>query len=111
MGYKKVVTWSLLTAAIVGLHISFIGNSLDYRVCYLKRKANCLNRKVNKALKYMSEENLKKYKDELVKGYENIMNKIDNITIRDIKNKGNELVSNILDAIDSLKEKVITYSR
>ena len=111
MGYKKVVTCSLLTAAVVALHISFIGNSLDYRLYYLKRKANCLNRKVNRALRNMSEDNLKKYKEELVKGYENIMDKIDNITIRDIKDKGNELVYNIVDAIDNLKEKIIAYSK
>ena len=33
----------------------------------------------------MREENLKKYKDEIVNGYENIKNKIENITIKDIK--------------------------
>lgn len=111
MSYKKVAVCSLLIGAILALEWNMMTNSLDYKLHYLRRKANCLNRKINRVLKNMSEENLKKYKEELLNGYENIKKKIDNITIGDIKQKGNEVVCNIVDSIEDLKEKLIAYSK
>ena len=111
MGYKKVVVCSLLIGAILALEINMMTNSLDYKIRYLKRKANCLNRKINRVLSKMSEENLKKYKEELVSGYENIKNKIEDLTIKDIKQKGNEVVCNIIDSIEDLKDKLVAYSK
>ena len=59
----------------------------------------------------MSEENLKKYEQELIKGYENIKEKVDNLTIKDIKDKGNDILNNIYDSISELKGKILTYSK
>ena len=109
MSCKKVAVWSLIIGAMVGACVSMMNNSLDYKIRYLKRKSNNLNRKVNRALDKMSEENLKKYKDELLNSYENIKNKIDSITIKDIKDKGNELIDNIIENIKELKEKLSAY--
>lgn len=111
MSCKKLVVGSLLVGTMLGLCMSVCTNSLDYKIRYLRRKVNCLNRKINRALKGMSEENLKKYKEELVNGYENIKTKIENLTIKDIKDAGNELFENILDSIKDLKEKLITYTK
>ena len=110
MGYKKVIIWSASIAAIVALHYKWMENSIDYRVCYLKKKLNCLNRKVNKVLNGMSEENLKKYKDEIVKGYENIKNKIENITIKDIKDTSTNIISSISSKIKEFKQQLLTYA-
>ena len=110
MSCKKIVCYSLIVGAIVGFHCCVMGKGFDYKIRYLKRKSNCLNNKINKALDNMSEENLSKYKDELVKGYEKIKTKIDNLTFKSIKDKGSEVVNNILDSIKELKEKLITYA-
>ena len=110
MSCKKAIVWSVAITAIVALHCKMMGNSLDYRVSYLKRKLNCLNRKVNKVLNNMNEENLKKYKDEIVNGYENIKNKIDNLTIKDIKDVSSDIVTNIIDKIRNFKQQLLTYA-
>lgn len=111
MRCKKIVGSSILIGAIVAFHIAVINGSLDYQIFHLKRKVNCLGRKVNKALKCMSEENLKKYEQEIKKGYQNIKEKVDNLTIKDIKEKGNELINNICQSIIDLKDKILTYSK
>ena len=111
MNCKKVAICSLFVGGVIGAMIAMMNNSLDYKICYLRRKLNCLNRKLNRVLKNMSEENLKKYKDEILNGYENIKNKIDNLTIKDIKDKGNELIENMIDSIKDLKDKLMTYSK
>ena len=108
MGCKKVAVCSLIIGAMIGVGYSLMNNSLDYKINSLKRKLNCLNRKLNKALSNMSEENLKKYKQELLNSYENIKMKIENITIKDIKDAGNELIDNLVDSINSLKQKLST---
>lgn len=110
MSCKKVVIWGVAIGAVVALHYKLIENSLDYRVCYLKRKLNCLNRKVNKVLNKMSDENLKKYKDEIVNGYENIKTKIENLTIKDIKDTGNDIVNSIFTKIKEFKQQLLTYA-
>ena len=47
MGIKKVIGCSILTGAIIAFHIAIINGSLDYKLFHLRRKVNCLNRKVN----------------------------------------------------------------
>ena len=111
MSCKKMTICSLIIGVMVGAYISMKNNSLDHKINCLKRKLNCLNRKINRVLDNMSEENLKKYKDEILNGYENIKNKIDNLTIKDIKDKGNELIENMIDSIKDLKDKLMTYSK
>lgn len=111
MSCKKIVLSSVLIGAIVAFHVAVINGSLDYKLFHLRRKINCLSRKVNRALKCVSEENLKKYEQEIVKGYENIKEKVDNLTIKDIKDKGNELIGNIYDSIMDLKQKILTYTK
>lgn len=108
MGCKKVAIYSLIGGAIVGFHCAMFNNSLDNKIKTLKRQLNNLNRKLNNALNSMSEENLKKYKQELIDGYENIKKKVENITIEDIKDAGNNLVNNIMDSIRNLKQKIAT---
>lgn len=111
MSCKKMTICSLLLGAVIGFSVSNMNKSLDYKLSYLKRKLNCLNRKINKTLSSMSEENLKKYKDEIVNGYENIKKKIDSITIKDIKDAGSDLVDTLLDHIRALKDKLVTYTQ
>lgn len=107
---KKVMLHLLIIGAVVGVSYSYMNNSLDYKIRGLKRKLNCVNKKLNRALSSMSEENLRKYKQELLNGYENIKTKVENITIKDIKEAGSELIDNIVDSINNLKQKLITYS-
>ena len=111
MGCKKVVVCSLLVGMLAGALACYMSSSTDYKIRMLKRRANCLNRKINRALNNMSEENVKKYKDELVKGYENIKQKIDNLTVKDIKEMGNDVIESIIEHINCLKEKLITYAK
>lgn len=111
MSGKKLLVCSFVTGAIVAFHIALINGSLDYKLFHLRRKVNCLSRKVNRALKCMSEESLKKYEQELVDGYEKIKQKVDNLTIKDIKDKGNELIDNICESISDFKRKIITYTK
>ena len=111
MNYKKTICIGALSVAILALHLRLASNCMDYRMYNLRRKANCLNRKINRVLRKMDSEHLKKYKEELLEDYRKIKEKIDNLTIKDIKDAGNELFDNILDSIEQVKEKLITYSK
>ena len=110
MSVKKLLVGSLI-AGVVAFHIAIINGSLDYKLFHLRRKVNCLNRKLNKALRCMNEENLKKYEQELKDGYEKIKEKVENLTIREIKEKGNELIDSIYQNIIDFKRKIITYTK
>jgi hypothetical protein len=110
VGVKKVIGCSILTSVIIAFHVAVINGSLDYKLCHLKRKVNCLNRKVNKVLNGMSQESLKKYEQEIKDAYENIKNKVDNITLKDIKDKGSEVIENIYEGIMNFKQKLISYN-
>ena len=110
MGCKKVAVCSLLVGAMIGVGYNVMNNSLDYKINWLKRKLNSLNRKLNQTLSNMSEENLKKYKQELLNSYENIKTKIENITVKDIKDAGSDLIDGIVEHINCLKQKLMTYS-
>lgn len=109
MSCKKVAVWSLIIGAMIGVGYSMMNNTLDHKINCLKRKLNCLNRKLNRALSNMSEENLKKYKQELLNSYENIKMKVESITIKDIKDAGSELIDNLVDSINNLKQKLTSY--
>ena len=111
MSCKKVVIWSLLIGTMVGIGVSMVNNSWDYKISCLKRKLNCLNRKINRTLSKMSGENINKYKNEILTGFDNIKNKIENLTVKDIKDKGNELFDSLVESINELKQKVIGYSK
>lgn len=111
MSSKKLLVGSFIAGAIVAFHIAVINGSLDYKLFHLRRKVNCLSRKVNKSLKCMSEENLKKYEKELIDGYERIKEKVDNLTIKEIKDKGNELIDSICQNIIDFKRKIIAYTK
>ena len=100
--YKKAVVCSLLVGMIAGFSLGVMYNSADYRIYNLKRKLKSIERKLNREVKNLG----KDYKEQLVSEYEMIKDKIDSITIKDIKDKGNEIITGISDSINNLKQKL-----
>ena len=76
----------------------------------LKRKGKQLTKKMDDFIDNIDENGLNKYKQGVLAEYNKIKHKIDNLTIKDIKDAGSEIIENILDSVEDLKTKVLTYS-
>lgn len=104
---KKIVGCILITGAIVMLSTLVKGNC---SMKSIKSKGKQLTKKMNDFFENIDENSLKKYKDNLVKEYNRIKFKIDSLTVKDIKDAGTEMIQNILDSLDDLKENLLSYS-
>ena len=108
MCLKKVLGWALIHGTVIGVYM--IGKNNGFNLSCLKRKGRQLTRKVDNFISNIDENSLTKYKQVLVTEYNKLKQKIDNLTIKDIKDYGSDVIDNILNSIDDLKTKLITAS-
>ena len=107
MECKKIVGCTLVIGSIWALYNISQNN---FMVSCIKRKGKQLTKKMEDFFNNLDENGLKKYKEKLVDDFNNLKQKIDNLTIKDIKNAGSEMIEGILDSIESLKMNVLTSS-
>lgn len=108
---KKMMCFLLGAAAGVGL-IYLYSNSMgtDQKIKCLKRKLKKIERDMEKALDKLKPEQMQKYKSELETKYKEIMNKVDNLTIKDLKDKASNALSTIKENIRNLSNKISSLS-
>jgi gas vesicle protein len=104
---KKMMCFALGVGIGVGATYFYSNyTSVDQKVKCLKRKLNKIERDMKKALSNLKPEQLQKYKTELEAKYKELMNKIDNLTIKDIKGKAREALNSIKENIKNLSNKI-----
>ena len=104
---KKMMCFALGVG--IGIGATYLYNSstsIDQKTRCLKRKLNKLERDMKKALGKLNPEQMQKYKNELETKYKEIMNKIDNLTIKDIKDKASNALMSIKENIKNLSNKI-----
>ena len=111
MMYKKIMCFALGVGVGMGLYY-FYGNSnsVDQKINCLKRKLKKLERDIEKNLDKLKPEQVQKYKNELETKYKELMNKVDSLTIKDIKDKANNTLSTIKENIKNLSVKISSIS-
>ena len=108
----KMLTKKMLCFVLgigIGVGITYLyGNSasVDQKIKCLKRKLNKLEKDMEKALDKLKPDQLQKYKNEFENKYKEIMTKVDNLTIKDIKNKTSNALSTIKENIKNLSSKI-----
>ena len=65
---------------------------------------------MEKALDKVKPEQMQKYKSELETKYKEIMNKVDNLTVKDIKDKASNALNTIKENIKNLSNKISSLS-
>ena len=108
MSCGKVIGCGLIIGTIAfACYMSKDGGS---NIRCLKRKGKQLTRKMNEFIDNIDENSLNKYKQGVLTEYSKIKHRIDNLTIKDIKDAGSEIIESILDSVEDLKTKILTYS-
>lgn len=107
MWCKKVVGCALIVGATIMVYSLAKGNCSMSNV---KQKGKQLTKKMEDFFNNIDENSLKKYKDNLVKEYNKLKMKIDNLTVKDIKDAGNDMIENILDSLEDFKANLLSYS-
>ena len=107
MWCKKVVGCLLVVGATVMVYSLVKG---DCNMNCIKKKGKQLTKKMDDFFNNIDENSLKKYKDNLIKEYSRLKYKIDNLTVKDIKDAGSEMIENILDSLDEFKSNLLSYS-
>ena len=108
MSCKKVVGCCLVLGSLTLLYV--MSQNGGCNIACLKRKGKQLTKKMDEFISNIDENGLTKYKQSLVAEYNKLKQKIDNLTIKDIKDAGSEMIENILDSIEDLKNKLLTCS-
>lgn len=108
MSCKKVVGCCLILGSLTLLYA--MSKSDCCNIACLKRKGRQLTRKMDEFISNIDEDGLTKYKQSLVTEYNKLKHKIDNLTIKDIKDAGSEMIESILDSVEDLKNKLLTSS-
>lgn len=104
---KKMMCFALGIAVGVGATYMYNNStSVDQKVRCLKRKLKKIEKDMKNALDKLKPEQMQKYKTELESKYKEIVNKIDNLTIKDIKDKASNTLSNIKENIKNLSKKI-----
>ena len=81
-------------------------SSVDQKVKCLKRKIKKVERELSSALDKINTEQMQKYKTELETKLKEIKTKIDNLTIKDIKDSASNALNTIKQNINNLSHKV-----
>lgn len=81
-------------------------NSVDQKVKCLKRKVKKVERELTSALKNLKPEQMQKYKAELETKLKEIKDKIENLTIKDIKDSAENAFNQIKQNITNLSRKI-----
>jgi len=104
---KKMLCFALGFGIGAGITYMYSNStSADQKVRCLKRKLKKLEKDMERALDKLKPEQMQKYKNELENKYKEIMNKIDNLTIKDMKDKAGEAIHVIKEHIKNLSNKI-----
>ena len=108
---KKMMCFVL--GAAIGVGVTYLYSSsmgADQKIKCLKRKLKKIERDMENALDKLKPEQMQKYKSELESKYREIMNKVDNLTIKDLKDKASNALSTIKENIRNLSNKISSLS-
>lgn len=104
---KKMMCFALGVGIGVGAcYVYNNQNSVDQKVRCLKRKLRKVENDLTKALKNLSPEQMQKHKSELETKLKEIKDKIENLTIKDIKDSAQNALNSIKQNIKNLSNKV-----
>ena len=81
-------------------------NTVDQKLRCVKRKMRKLEKDISNTLKKLRPEEMQKYKTELETKYKEIKDKVDNLTIKDIKDSAQNAINTIKQNITTLSDKV-----
>ena len=81
-------------------------NSVDQKIKCLKRKVNKLEKDLTNTLKKLKPEQMQKYKMELEIKLKEIKDKIENLTVKDIKDSAENAYTTIKQNINNLSHKI-----
>lgn len=107
MMLKKVMCFALGVG--IGAGICYMYNnqsSVDQKVRCLKRKIKKVERELSSALDKLNTDQMQKYKNELETKLKEIKTKIDNLTIKDIKDSTGNVLMTIKQNITNLSHKI-----
>lgn len=108
---KKMLCFALGMGIGIGITYMYSNSTgADQKIKCLKRKLKKLERDMEKALDKVKPEQMQKYKNELETKYKEIMNKVDNLTIKDIKDKASDALNTIKENIKNLSNKISSLS-
>lgn len=102
---KKILCFALgmgIGLVVGGMYL----NQNNMPLQTVKRKLRKLERDMKKFFEKLSPEQMKKYKDDIETKYNEIKNKIDNLTIKDIKNSASSTLCSIKENISNLSSKL-----
>lgn len=108
---KKMMCFALGIG--VGVGITYLYSSsqgVDQKIKCLKRKLKKIEKDMENALDKLKPEQMQKYKNELETKYKELMNKVDNLTIKDIKDKASNALSTIKENMKNLSNKISSLS-
>lgn len=105
---KKTMCFALGLGVGIGAtyFYSMNQNSVDQKIKCLKRKANKLEKDLSNALKKLKPDQMQKYKMELETKLKEIKDKIENLTVKDIKDSAESAYSSIKQNINNLSHKI-----
>lgn len=107
-------TLCLLAGIGIGVGATYLyttSNSADQKVKCLKKKLKKVEKEMKNFLNSLKPEQMQKYKKELETKYQEISNKIDNLTVKDMKDKANEALEIIKEHIKLLSSKITSLTK
>lgn len=104
---KKMMCFALGVGIGAGAYYVYNNASgVEQKLRCLKRKLRKLEKDLTKALNNLKPEQMQKYKSELEAKYKEIKDKVENLTIKDIKDSAQNAVNSIKQNITNLSNKV-----
>lgn len=105
---KKMICFLLGVGVGVGATYIYSNNknTVDQKVRCLKRKLKKLEKEMSSAFNKLKPEQMQKYKTELETKLKEIKDKIENLTVKDIKDSTQNALSSIKQNITNLSNKI-----
>lgn len=108
---KKMMCFALGVGVGIGATYLYNNNrnTVDQKVRCLKRKLKKLEREMANVLNGLKPEQMQKYKSEIETKFKEIKDKIENLTIKDIKDSAGNTLNSIKENIKNLSNKISSY--
>ena len=105
---KKMMCFALGIGVGIGATYLYYTNqnTVDQKLRCLKRKLKKVEREMANVLKGLKPEQMQKYKAEIETKFNEIKTKIENLTIKDIKDSAGNAISSIKENIKNLSNKI-----
>lgn len=104
---KKMMCFALGVGIGVGAcYVYNNASGVEQKLRCLKRKLKKLEKDITKALSNLKPEQMQKYKSELETKYKEIKDKVENLTIKDIKDSTQNAINSIKQNITNLSNKI-----